>query len=132
MDLMIAFVVTFGIATAIAAALLSARDRLRKRREQARLQAIAQREAEQKAARLEDLISRFGERDATRIIDGTIWQGATREMVIEALGEPLDIDERVTAKQTRHIFKYHQLGKNRYGLRVTLEDDLVVGWETKG
>jgi hypothetical protein len=62
---------------------------------------------------------------------GRVWQGATEEMLVESLGRPVDVDERVMKSKTRHVFKYNQLGKNRYGLRVTLENGVVVGWEDK-
>ncbi len=128
----ILFVVMFGTATAIAGAILGARDFRRKRNERKRIEALAIQEAEERAARLADLTDRFGEKDAQRIIDGTIWQGQTREMLIEALGEPDEIDEKVTSKKTRHVFKYDAIAKNRFRLRVTLENDVVDGWEDKG
>jgi hypothetical protein len=32
----------------------------------------------------------------------------------------------------REIWKYGRMGGNRYSLRVTLEQGVVVGWEEKG
>ncbi len=43
--------------------------------------------------RLADLTQRFGAEVAERIVKKTIWQGATPEMIIESIGEPLDVDE---------------------------------------
>jgi hypothetical protein len=150
----IQFIVMFGIATAIAAAILSARDRRRKRIAQERAHAFALQQAAEEArrqaeiaehaarmraqrlaeiaARREQLTKRFGAEVGERILNGDIWQGATVEMLVEARGKPEEIDERVMAKKTKHVYKYGQLGKNRYRLRVTLENGVVVGWEEKG
>jgi hypothetical protein len=82
-------------------------------------------------AHRDGLVARFGAENADRLLRREIWQGQTTEMLIEARGAPANIDERVTAKMTRHVYKYDQQGKNRYRLRVTLENGVVVGWEEK-
>jgi hypothetical protein len=33
--------------------------------------------------------------------------------------------------KTKEVWKYHQRGANRYGLKITLENGRVVGWENK-
>lgn len=35
------------------------------------------------------------------------------------------------ATRTREIWKYGQTGHNRYGLRITLDDEVVTGWDRK-
>ncbi len=73
--------------------------------------------------------------DATivqRIIKKQIWQGATGEQMVDSLGKPADIDETVMKTKIKTVWKYHKTGKNRYKLRVTLENDIVIGWEFKG
>lgn len=151
---MLGFIVTFVAFTALAALILSARDRRRKRREEERLFMEQRREAAEqarqyaalaeqraraeeemrarRAARIQQLTGRFGEEITEKILKREIWQGATAEMLIEARGNPDDIEERVMAKKTRHIYKYDRAGKNRYRLRITLENGIVVGWEDKG
>ena len=99
--------------------------------EQARIEAERARiQAEQ--ARLAALTGKFGPENAARVMRGEIWQGQTAEMLVEALGKPADIDEKVLKTKTRHIYKYRPMGANRYRLRITLENGLVVGWEDKG
>jgi hypothetical protein len=78
------------------------------------------------------LIDRFGAEAAERILREELWIGETEEMVQESLGYPDDVDERVMKTKHRRVLKYRPLGKNRYGLRVTLDDGVVVGWEEKG
>ncbi|MCO7641904.1 DUF2845 domain-containing protein [Pseudomonas sp. S 311-6] len=67
-----------------------------------------------------------------RIMGRMMWQGQTEEQLRDSLGRPADVDQRVMKSKTRETWKYHRQGKNRYGLRVTLENGLVVGWDQKG
>ena len=66
-----------------------------------------------------------------KILAKTIWQGETVEQLKDSLGEPLDIDSKVYKNKSKHIWKYFRQGSNRYGLRVTIEDNIIVGWEEK-
>lgn len=66
-----------------------------------------------------------------RIMAGSFWQGQTEEQLSDALGRPVDIDQRVMKHKIRETWKYQQQGKNRFGLRITLEDGFVVGWDHK-
>ncbi|MBK9262397.1 MAG: hypothetical protein IPM54_21665 [Polyangiaceae bacterium] len=81
--------------------------------------------------RRDALIRRFGEKDAAKIIRGELWLGATAEAVLETLGVPADSDEKVLKTKKKETWKYHSTGKNRYRLRVMLENGIVVGWEDK-
>ena len=66
-----------------------------------------------------------------RIIAGYFWQGQTEEQLIDSIGHPLSKDSKVLKSVVRQVWKYNQLGKNRYGLRVTVENGFVVGWDNK-
>jgi hypothetical protein len=33
--------------------------------------------------------------------------------------------------RTKEVWKYRRMGKGQYAARVTLENNIVVGWETK-
>lgn len=91
----------------------------------------AQKAAKAKEARIAELTTRFGADVAGRIERHEVWEGATREMILLSLGDPVDIDEKVMKGKTKHTLKYDQTGKNKFGLRVTLEDDVCVGWDDK-
>jgi hypothetical protein len=78
------------------------------------------------------LAEAYGEDNAQRIVSGSVWEGATAEMIRESLGEPASIDQKVMATRVRQVFKFGQTGKNRYAMRVTLDDGVVTGWETSG
>ena len=89
---------------------------------------LAEEEAKKRSAAL---IERFGVEDAKRIVRREIWQGQTEVMLIESLGAPADMDETVMKTKSKRVYKYQPRGANRFGLRVTVEDGVVVGWEDK-
>jgi membrane protein implicated in regulation of membrane protease activity len=86
-----------------------------------------QRESERRA----DLVARFGEDTAARILAGEMWLAQTAEQLRESLGEPVDVDQKVMKTKTREVWKYDQTGANRFNLRVTLENGLVTEWDRK-
>lgn len=61
----------------------------------------------------------------------SFWQGQTEDQLRDSLGEPLDIDQRVLKTKVKEVWKYEQTGKNRYSLKITLENGVVVGWDQK-
>jgi hypothetical protein len=105
--------------------------------EQERLAAVAAREAAERARaaeqqrRIDDLTARYGAEVAEKIIAGSIWVGQTAQMLVEALGRPADVEEKVMKTKTKRVYKYQHQGANRYGLRVTMDNDVVVGWDQK-
>ncbi len=60
-----------------------------------------------------------------------IWQGQTAEQVLDSLGEPHDVDQKLLKTKKKEVWKYNHQGANRYGLRITLDDDQVIGWDQK-
>jgi hypothetical protein len=86
----------------------------------------------QQEARRNELMQKYGdEKLVTAIMDHTYWQGQTAEQLKDSLGNPRDIDEKVLKTKTKQIWKYHPTGTNRYGLRIIVENDLVIGWDEK-
>ena len=96
-------------------------------------EALEERERREQAEeqRRADLTARFGAETCARIMTGQMWVGQTEEQLREALGKPLDVDEKVMKTKTRRIWKYDQTGANRFRTRVILENGLVTGWERK-
>lgn len=68
---------------------------------------------------------------AERILNKSVWVGETSEQLQDSLGPPLDVDVKVLKTKKREIWKYVQTGRNRYGLKFTLENDVVVGWDER-
>ena len=82
--------------------------------------------------RVEYLMSKYNdEAIVSKIMDGYFWEGQTSEQLIESLGRPVEIDEKMLKTKTKEIWKYSSLGGNRFGLRITLENGVVVGWDKK-
>ncbi len=58
--------------------------------------------------RLADLTLRFGTQVAGRIVKKMTWQCATPEMIIESIGEPLDVDEKAQVIDDRALISTHR------------------------
>jgi hypothetical protein len=80
-------------------------------------------------ARIDRLISTFGEETAILILDGKFWQGQHRNALLESLGPPSDIKTNVLKTKTKEEFRYLPKGRRQFGLKIFLEDNTVVGWE---
>ena len=82
--------------------------------------------------RRQRLLAKYGDDQiVSRIMGHEIWQGQSHEQLRDSMGVPVGTDQKVMKKHQREVWKYHQTGVNRYGLRVTLEDGIVVGWDDK-
>jgi hypothetical protein len=68
---------------------------------------------------------------AQRVFSGFFWQGQTAEQLRDALGDPADIDSKLLKTKKKEVWKYGHRGGTRYDLRITLDDDRVVGWDQK-
>jgi hypothetical protein len=66
-----------------------------------------------------------------KLIAREFWKGQTTEQLKDSLGPPVAVDDKLLKTIKREIWKYNQHGKNRYRLRITVEEDLVVGWDNK-
>ncbi|MEJ0096542.1 MAG: hypothetical protein WDN46_24965 [Methylocella sp.] len=64
-----------------------------------------------------------------KIMGKMIWQGMSEDQLIDSWGIPVAKDNRVYKTKTAETFKYDQIGKNRFGSRVRVENGIVVGWD---
>ena len=86
----------------------------------------------QKKRRLTYLREKYQDEDIVQnIFNGYFWQGQTAEQLVDSLGNPVALDKKVLKTKKKEIWKYGHQGGNRYNLRITLEDDVVIGWEKK-
>ena len=106
------------------------------KKEEIHLKALEEKAARELAERekLEkELSKKFGKKAAIRIIEGEIWVGMTKDMLIASRGKPLDTDETVLKSKTKSKFFYEPWftrQKNmRFKLRIDLENGEVVGWK---
>lgn len=83
-------------------------------------------------ARKESIYQKYGHTEnAERIINKIIWLGETSEQLSDSFGKPLDIDEQVFKTKKKEVWKYYQKSTNRYGLKITIENGVVIGWDEK-
>lgn len=85
-----------------------------------------------KKVRRQQLMEKYGdELIVNRIMNKMYWQGQTEEQLIDSIGRPLDTDQRVMKTKIKEVWKYNRTGKGRYALRITFENGVVVGWDSK-
>ena len=41
------------------------------------------------------------------------------------------MDDKLLKTRKREVWKYNRTGVNRYGLRITLDNDIVTTWDHK-
>lgn len=58
-------------------------------------------------------------------------QRETTEQLLDSLGSPVDIDEKRLKTKTKQTWKYFAKGGRRYGFKVFVEKNVVVGWDEK-
>ena len=82
--------------------------------------------------RIQLLLDKYGNEEIVqRIMNQHFWQGQTAAQLLDSIGNPMGIDRKAMATRKREVWKYNSIGKNRYGLRITLDDDVVIGWDQK-
>lgn len=87
---------------------------------------------DKKQKRLSYLRDKYQDEEVVqKIFQGYFWQGQSEEQLRDSLGPPPDIDHKVLKTKTRNVWKYHHQGGNRFGLRITVEDGYVTGWDKK-
>jgi hypothetical protein len=78
------------------------------------------------------LLDKYGDEDlVNNLMDRKFWQGQTAEQLHDSLGEPDSIDKKVLKSKTKETWKYNEVRKNQFALRIFIEDDIVVGYEKK-
>lgn len=66
-----------------------------------------------------------------KIYQGYFWQGQSESQLRDALGSPAAVDQKLLKTKTRDVWKYRHQGGNRFGLRITVENGYVTGWDQK-
>lgn len=78
------------------------------------------------------LMDKYGsEYIVEQIMKKMIWQGQTEEQLIDSIGSPRAVDQKVLKTKVKETWKYEKTGENRYNLRVTIENGEVIGWDKK-
>ncbi len=66
------------------------------------------------------------------IMNQEFWSGQTSEQLVDSIGKPIAIDSQILKSKRKEIWKYQQIRKTQYALKITLENGYVVGWDQKG
>jgi uncharacterized membrane protein len=85
-----------------------------------------------KRSRIQALREQYPEYVVQRILSGQIWQGQSEDQLVNTLGRPVDIYRKVLKAMLRKIWKCKQTSAKRFGLRITVENGYVVGWDHRG
>lgn len=65
------------------------------------------------------------------LMNQCFWVEQTAEQLIDSLGYPVDVEQKMLKTKKKEVWKYSHQGGNRYSLRITLDNDHVVGWDQK-
>lgn len=85
-----------------------------------------------KRKKLEYLMGKYGSEQIVALIySHKYWQGQTAEQLTDSLGNPHGVDRKLLKTIKREVWKYNPRGVNRYGLRITLDNDIVSSWDHK-
>jgi len=88
--------------------------------------------AREREVRQNMLLAKYGDTQIVNdILNGSIRQGMTMDMVLEAWGKPAAIDHKVYRTKTKDVLKYGPGPRRSFASRVTVEDGIVVGWEQR-
>jgi len=85
------------------------------------------------ARRRRELIQKYGNPELVeRIMRRAYWQGQTAGQLHDSLGAPRTREEELLETMTREVWRYAPLDEARcYAVRITLENGLVVRWDTR-
>ena len=87
---------------------------------------------DKKQKRLAYLRQKYGDEDIVqKIFNGYFWQGQTEAQLMDSLGPPVAVDNKLLKTKVREVWKYRQQGVNRFALRITVEDGYVSSWDQK-
>lgn len=68
---------------------------------------------------------------AEDILRGLVRQGMTPEMVLDSWGSPAAVDRKVYKTKVKEVWKYGPGPRRTFSNRVTIEDGVVVGFESR-
>lgn len=92
----------------------------------------AQRRTQDHQALIERLRAKYKKDEIVqRILKAEVWEGQSEAQLLDSRGEPVARDLKVLKTKRREIWKYHEIRKNQFALRITLDNGKVMSWEQK-
>lgn len=84
------------------------------------------------ASWIRHLNDKYGNQEVVNgILNGEFWKGQTEEQLKDSLGSPSAVDRQVLKTKQKEIWKYQEIRKGQFSLRITVENNKVIGWEQK-
>lgn len=112
--------------------LLTGTERQQARLRPSKAETLQRQQDEQTAMRLSYLLEKYGDETVVKhIMNSMLWEGMTAAHLFDSLGDPEAVDQKYLKQVSREVWKYDSQGGNRYRLRITLENGIVVGWDKK-
>jgi hypothetical protein len=103
-----------------------------RRAETAREEAYAFAKTQAAEARERRLLAKYVDPELVRkLVLKQTWVGQTSEQLVDSVGRPEDVDQKVLKTKKKEVWKYGHKGGGRYAYRITLDNDVVVGWDEK-
>ncbi|WP_376742378.1 hypothetical protein [Ensifer canadensis] len=91
-----------------------------------------QKKGEQEAQRKEAVRRKYeGSLYFNDLLSGLIRQGMTGDMVVDSWGRPDAVDRKVFKTKVKEVWKYGPGPRRSFANKVTFENGIVVGWETR-
>lgn len=89
-----------------------------------------------KGRRYDDWVKRLHEKYGdTKVVEGIInrefWKGMTEEQLNDSLGKPDAVDVQALKTKHKEVWKFREVHKGQYALRITLENHKIVSWDKK-
>ena len=83
-------------------------------------------------ARKQYLIDKYKSADVVQqILNSEYWVGQTSDQLEDSLGAPAGIDSAKLKTKTKETWKYGEVRKGQFQLRINIENGKVVGWADK-
>ena len=90
----------------------------------------AQKEKDEEQERKKRICNKYADSAVKhRLLNQEVWNGQTRQQLIDALGQPDEIQVKALKTKEKETFKYFR--GNRCYLKVVIENDIVVQWELR-
>lgn len=85
-----------------------------------------------RAAWIQYLHGKFKKEDIVNgILNSHFWRGQTDEQLQDSMGSPHAIDRQVLKTKRKEIWKYHEVRKGQFSLKIPLENGIVSSWDQK-
>lgn len=80
---------------------------------------------------VDELNAQYAPSTVDRILCHEIWRGQTEKQLRYSRGEPDAVDQKILKTKTKEVWKYDEVRKGQFRVRVTLDNGRVVSWDER-